>query len=202
LTVMRYTERADWAGWADETARVLYASSPLAHRRPFAHHAHHLHINLGTQRADGWFMHGSIRQRSIGSYELRVFTGPGPDEWQRCYRSKTVRGSRVEAERELAAMVEIVGRGPSAASKTMAGELLEHWFTIASANWSPTTIRQTRSVLERQRHPHLDIVVVSDLTTARIDSRYSQLLTAARAWMKQSINFASLPAITTARRGR
>jgi hypothetical protein len=153
-------------------------------------------------RADGTFIHGSIRQRSIGSYEQRVFTGSDPTSGNGCYRSKTVRGSRVETERELAAMVEIVGCGPSAASKTMVGELFEHWFTIASANWSPTTIRQTRSVLERQLHPHLDIVDVSDLTTASIDSRYCQLLTAARTWMKQSMNFASLPAITTARRGR
>ena len=61
-------------------------------------------------------MHGSIRQRSIGSYELRVFTGTDPASGKRCYRSKTVRGNRAEAERELATMVEIVGRGPSLAS--------------------------------------------------------------------------------------
>jgi integrase len=121
-------------------------------------------------------MHGSIRQRSIGSYELRVFTGTDPATGKRCYRSKTVRGSRAEAERELATMAEIVGRGPSTASKTMVGELLEQWFKVASANWSPTTIRQTRSVLNRQLHPYLDTVVVADLTTARIDSLYSQLL--------------------------
>ena len=122
-------------------------------------------------------MHGSIRQRSSGSYELRVFTGTDPASGKRCYRSKTVRGNRAEAERELAAMVEIVGRGPSVASSTTVGELLEQWFTVASANWSPTTVRQTRSVLNRQLHPHLDTVVVSDLTTAAIDSLYSNLLT-------------------------
>ncbi len=121
-------------------------------------------------------MHGSIRQRSVGSYELRVFTGTDPASGKRCYRSKTVRGNRAEAERELATMVEIVGRGPSVASKTMVGELLEQWFMVASANWSPTTIRQTRSVLNRQLHPHLDTVFVADLTAARIDSLYSHLL--------------------------
>jgi hypothetical protein len=54
-------------------------------------------------------MHGSIRQRSIGSYELRVFTGTDPATGKRCYRSKTVLGNRAEAERELAIMVVIVG---------------------------------------------------------------------------------------------
>ena len=121
-------------------------------------------------------MHGSIRQRSVGSYELRVFTGTDPATGKRRYRSKTVRGNRPEAERELATMVDIVGRGPSVASKTTVGELLEQWFTVASANWSRTTIRQTRSVLNRQLHPHLDTVVLADLTTARIDGLYSHLL--------------------------
>ena len=147
-------------------------------------------------------MHGSIRQRSIGSYELRVFTGPGPDEWQRCYRSKTVRGSRVEAERELAAMVEIVGRGPQRRVQDDGGRTARAMVHDRIGELFTNHHSTDRSVLERQLHPHLDTVVVSDLTTARIDSRYSQLLTAARTWMKQSINFASLPAITTARRGR
>ena len=95
---------------------------------------------------------------------------------KRCYRSKAVRGYRAEAERKLATMVEIVGRGPSVASTTQVGDLLEQWFTVASANSSPTTVRQTRSVLNRQMHPHLDSLVVADLTTARIDSLYSHLL--------------------------
>jgi integrase len=121
-------------------------------------------------------MHGSIRQRSIGSFELRVFTGTDPATGRRCYRSKTVRGNRAEAERELATMVEIVGRGPGIAARTTVVDLLEQWFTVASANWSPTTVRQTRSVLNRQLHPYLDAVFVADLTTAGIDSLYSHLL--------------------------
>jgi hypothetical protein len=37
-------------------------------------------------------MHGSIRQRSNGSYEPRVFTGTDPASGQRRFRSKTVLG--------------------------------------------------------------------------------------------------------------
>jgi integrase len=142
----------------------------------FAHHAHHLPINWGLWRADGSFMHGSIRQRSIGSYELRVFTGTDPATGKRCYRSKTVRGNRAEAERELAAMIDDVGRGPGIAARTTVSEPLEQWFTIAATGWSPTTVRHTRSVLDRQLHPHLDAVFVADFTTASIDALYSRLL--------------------------
>ena len=121
-------------------------------------------------------MHGSIRQRSIGSYELRVFVGTDPDTGRRCYRSKTIRGNRLEAERELAAMVECTGRGPGVAARTTVGELLEQWFTIAAIGWSPTTVRQTRSVLDRQLHPYLDSVLIGDLTTTQIDALYACLL--------------------------
>ena len=114
-------------------------------------------------------MQGSVRQRSIGSFELRVFTGVDPQTGKRCYRSKTVRGNRAEAERELAAMVDAVGRGPGVAARTTVGELLERWFAIAETGWAPTTIRQTRSVLDRYLHPHLGAHTVADLTTADID---------------------------------
>ena len=117
-------------------------------------------------------MQGSVRQRSIGSFELRVFTGVDPQTGKRCYRSKTVRGNRAEAERELAAMVDAVGRGPGVAARTTVGELLERWFAIAETGWAPTTIRQTRSVLDRYLHPHLGAYIVADLTTADIDDLY------------------------------
>src|ERR671918_14961 len=48
-------------------------------------------------------MRGSLRQRSAGSFELRVYIGVDPTTGRRRYRSMTVRGNRGEAERELAA---------------------------------------------------------------------------------------------------
>jgi len=52
-------------------------------------------------RADSWLIKGSMRQRSAGSWELRVFVGVDPDTKRRRYRSVTVRGSRADAQREL-----------------------------------------------------------------------------------------------------
>ena len=141
-----------------------------------AHIAHHLPIEFSPMRADRQVMHGSIRQRSAGSFELRVFTGTDPATGKRSYRTKTVRINRAEAERELAVMVDIVGRGPGVAARTTVGELLEQWFEVASVNWSPTTVRQTRSVLNGQLHPHLGTGTVADLTKADIDHLYTRLL--------------------------
>ncbi len=112
-----------------------------------------------------------MRQRASGSWELRVSAGTG----RRRYRTMTVRGTRAEAERELAALVCSVraqgGGGPGSSVSV----LLERWFTVASASWAPTTIRQTRSVLDRYLHPHIGSIPVGQLTAARIDELYAEL---------------------------
>jgi integrase len=53
--------------------------------------------------------------------------------------------------------------------------LLEAWFAIAATGWAPTTIRQTRSVLERYLHTRLGDVPVGDVTPAMIDSTFAAL---------------------------
>lgn len=53
-------------------------------------------------------MQGSLRERSRGSWELRVFVGVDPVIKRHRYRSKTVRANRAEAERELEDMVASV----------------------------------------------------------------------------------------------
>lgn len=57
------------------------------------------------------------------------------------------------------------------------GELLERWFALASLSWAPTTIRQTRSILDRHLHPHIGGILVGELTTADIDTFYTKLQT-------------------------
>ena len=68
-----------------------------------------LPIKCGAGSADDPVVEGSIRQRSAGSFELRVFIGIDPETHRRRYRSMTVRANRPEAERELAVMGR---RGP------------------------------------------------------------------------------------------
>ncbi|HYZ97125.1 MAG TPA: hypothetical protein VE575_00145 [Acidimicrobiales bacterium] len=61
----------------------------------------------------------------------------------------TVRGTRADAERELAAMVATVRSVRAVGVRSSMSELLEAWFSVASGGWAPTTTRQTRSVLDR-----------------------------------------------------
>lgn len=59
--------------------------------------------------------------------------------------------------------------------RSTVSELLEAWFAVARTGWALTTIRQTRSVLDRYLHPHLGEVRVGNVTPAIIDAVYAQL---------------------------
>ena len=50
-------------------------------------------------------MEGSLRQRGLASWELRVYAGTDADTGRRRYRSATVHGNRADAERALAVLV-------------------------------------------------------------------------------------------------
>ena len=94
-----------------------------------------------------------MRQRTTGSWELRVFTGTDPATGRRCYRSKTVRGNHAEAERELATMVDIAGRGPTLGARTTVGELLERWYAVAcSGGRQPPCAKPVRCSTANSTH--------------------------------------------------
>ncbi|MCJ7437514.1 MAG: site-specific integrase, partial [Acidimicrobiia bacterium] len=55
------------------------------------------------------------------------------------------------------------------------GELLERWFEIAAPSWTPWTVVQHRSVLDRHLIPRLGDVPVRHLGVHDVDVLYSQL---------------------------
>lgn len=117
---------------------------------------------------------GSLRQRSANSWELRVYQGVDADTGRSRYATRTVRGSRREASRQLDLLVaEIDNAAPHAG--TLA-ELLERWFAAASPGWAPTTVAHTRSVIDCHLVPHLGHLPVAKVTTADIDDFYGHLL--------------------------
>ena len=104
-----------------------------------------------------------------------MFIGTDPDTGRRIDRTTTVRGNRAEAERELATMVASARAVRTVGVRSPVSELLEAWFAVAEAGWAPTTVRQTRSVLDRYLHPHLGHLVVGEVTPAVIDASHATL---------------------------
>ncbi|MCA1846048.1 MAG: hypothetical protein LC792_23220 [Actinobacteria bacterium] len=116
-----------------------------------------------------------MRQRGE-AWELRVYTGRDPETGRRRYVNKTVRGGKREAERALAAMVAEVARGGLRDSKASVAELVERWFEHARNDFSPSTERETRAILDRSILPTLGAVPFNRLTVADIDRFYLRLL--------------------------
>src|SRR4051794_19616778 len=119
-------------------------------------------------------MRGSMRQRSEGSWELRVFTGVDPLTGRRRYVTKTVKGGKRAAERELAALVSARESAAPTASMTV-GEVLERWFDHAKGSLSPSTVATTRRILDAHLLPHIGSVPLRALTADKIDALYRQL---------------------------
>jgi integrase len=120
-------------------------------------------------------MNGSLRQRGASSWELRVYQGMDADTGRRRYATRTVQGSRAEAQAELALLVGQVEYPRRRALDTTLRELFERWYARASPGWAPNTRRQTRSVIRVHLVPRFGDLPVGELVTVEIDEFYADL---------------------------
>ncbi len=123
-------------------------------------------------------MKGFMRRRGE-AWELRVFLGADPVTGKKRYTTRTVRGGKREAQRMLAEMVTDAERGVTARTSATVGELLEQWFELASRDFSPKTVKETRGFLDRNLLPHVGDVRLAKLRASDIDALHRQLLTGA-----------------------
>lgn len=75
----------------------------------------------------------------------------------------------------MTAIIAAVESERQVGARSPVSELLEAWFAVAAPGWSPTTLRQTRSVLNRYLLPGLGDIRVSDVTVTRINALYAGL---------------------------
>src|SRR5271154_5457683 len=123
---------------------------------------------------------GSVRQRGSGSFELRVYRGTDPVTGKRRWLTRTVRGDRSDAVRELKALAAHANIAPAVGAHTTVAALLDQWFARDRATWSPTTMRNLTSIVERHLKPGLGDILVGDLTTAIVDEFYKDLRSGGR----------------------
>ena len=108
-------------------------------------------------------MRGHMRKRGK-TWEIVAYAGVDATGRKK-YLRRSVDGTKSEAERELARLVlEADDQG----SETV-GELLERWFEIAAPSWTPWTVVQHRSVLDRHLIPRLGDVPVRHLGVHDVD---------------------------------
>ena len=97
-------------------------------------------------------MGGHLRQRG-SSWELVAYAGRDPLSGKRKYVSRTFRGSKREAQAALDRLVVEVENGHEGGSGSTVGELLDSWIEVFGPKWSPSTLRQTASVVEHHLRP-------------------------------------------------
>lgn len=119
---------------------------------------------------------GSIRQRGAGSFEVRVFVGVNSETGQRDYVSRTIRGSRRDAEVELTKVLRQIDEGAVAPRSGSIGELVEAWYRLRSPNLSPPVAHNYRRIIDRNILPRWGAVSLRQLRVKDLDTWYARLL--------------------------
>ncbi|HEY5111507.1 MAG TPA: site-specific integrase [Acidimicrobiales bacterium] len=115
-----------------------------------------------------------IRQRG-SAWELRAYSGTDPVTGRKKYVTRTVRGSRKEAERALVHLLVEVTGGAHAASDATVTDLVLRWFELAKPELSPSTIRGYERIINNHILPILGKTKISRLKAAQIDHFYAML---------------------------
>jgi len=108
-------------------------------------------------------------------WELVVDLGRDPLTHRRRQLSRSLRGTKREAERELAALVGDVSDGRETNSNATLADVLARWLDLAADNLSPTTLDEYKRLVANRIEPTLGAVPVRRLTTRRLDAFYQAL---------------------------
>jgi integrase len=120
-------------------------------------------------------MSGYMRSRSHGVWEVRVSTGRDPVTKRQREISRTVRGTRRDAQKVLNELVVEVDKGQYTGTSTTFAQLCEKWITLAKSDLSPVTIRSYESHLRKHILPAFGDRPLRDIKTVDIDSLYHSL---------------------------
>ena len=117
-----------------------------------------------------------MRERRPGVWELIVQLPRDATSARARQLSRTVHGTKREAQRSLAALVAEVSAGKVTSSTTTLRELLSAWLDHAEEQLSPTTLREYRRLVTKRIEPDLGKLPLRKVTTQRLDAYYASLI--------------------------
>lgn len=117
---------------------------------------------------------GHIVERN-GSYRVMVYAGRDPVTGRKRQVTRTVRGSRKDAERVRNEMLVDVQQGRTSPASASFGDLLDAWYVAASPDWSPRTALEHRRVIDSVLKPALGTKKLAKLRASDLDSLYGAL---------------------------
>lgn len=118
-------------------------------------------------------MSGYIRQRSEGSWTLQWYLGTGANG-KRQYGSKTIRGTKREAQAELRRILHEVETGQYAKpTKLTVADFLRRWLRdYASTSVTGTTFERYEGIVEQHLIPALGGIELSKLQPIQVQEYY------------------------------
>jgi integrase len=125
-------------------------------------------------------MRGNITRRGANSWRLKLATGRDPVTGKRLTRFTTVRGTKRQAEAELARQVAAHDAGTLVdPSKTTLTDYLQSWIeTAATLRLSPKTAERYRQLIECQIVPYLGALPLQKLKPVHVANWHATLLKA------------------------
>lgn len=122
-------------------------------------------------------MRGEIKQRSPGTWQIRVFLGRDKDG-KRIRKNETIRGKKADAERRLREILGEMDRGvvPSVQRYKLA-EWLDVWLAdVITPNKEQKTIDRYEEVIRIHLVPNLGNIEISKIAPRRVQELESNLL--------------------------
>jgi integrase len=120
-------------------------------------------------------MRGSIRQKTKHSWQLQIYTGPGPDGKPRRH-FETVRGRKSDAERRRTELLASLDKGVyTPPGRLTLAEHLHQWLEgYVRTNCSQRTLDGYQSIIERHLIPALGHIQLKQLNPQTIQSYYGK----------------------------
>ena len=120
-------------------------------------------------------MSGNLRLLRPGVWEARIDAGRDPVTQKRRQISRSIKGSKREAQRVLNEMASEADKGRFSGTSATFGELCERWLTVAKPGLSPVTVRNYENLLKNHILPTFGDVPLKNIQTIDIDKYYSVL---------------------------
>jgi len=113
-------------------------------------------------------LRGHIEKRGDGAYRLLIDLPRGADQ-KRKRLSRTVRGTKKQAEAELARILNETNDGTFIKpSELSCSDYFDKWLAHAKGNLSPTTYRGYKRIIDVELKPALGLTRLGDLTPLQI----------------------------------
>jgi integrase len=120
-------------------------------------------------------MRGHLEARGKNAWRAKVYLGRDATTGRHRYLTKTIHGTKRQAEKVLAQLLAETGPSAQAAVDGTFGELVEQWMAIAEDSLSPTTIRGYRHLLNQRILPVLGHRKVRSIRSSDLDVFYARL---------------------------